>query len=127
MNAVIHECDSCHLLFTLESDKEEHKKLTGHSSYREHRLGSNNTVGGHISETVRILESAIGGISRTKLMYSTYVSYSKLEQYANLLILSGLLEYDNLDAVYRTTDKGINFLNTYKQIQRLHMNNFHDV
>jgi predicted transcriptional regulator len=75
----------------------------------------------HISETIRILESSIGGITKTKLMYSAYVSYSKVNQYVNLLILSGLLEYDSLDYVYRTTDKGISFLNTYKQIRRLHI------
>ncbi|AFU59733.1 hypothetical protein Ngar_c28130 [Candidatus Nitrososphaera gargensis Ga9.2] len=66
----------------------------------------------------------MGGISKTKLMYNTYVSYSKLKQHVNLLILSGLLEYDSIDHVYRTTEKGINFLNTYKQIRRLHIHDF---
>jgi len=36
-----------------------------------------------------------------------------------MLLLSGHLEHDNLDFVFRTTEKGTNFLNTIKQIHRL--------
>ena len=126
VNPGIYRCQSCHLLFTLESDKEEHQKQTGHSSYQEQRL-ENLARRGHISETIRILESAMGGISKMKLMYSAYVTYSNVKQYVNLLVLNGLLEYDSLDNIYRTTEKGTNFLNTYKQICRRHKHDLQDL
>jgi predicted transcriptional regulator len=36
-----------------------------------------------------------------------------------LLSLSGFIEYDRLDSVFRTTEKGITFLNILKQLQKL--------
>jgi len=61
----------------------------------------------------------MGGVSKTRLMYKAYIPHKKLTELLNLLLLSGHLEHDNLDFVFRTTNKGFNFLNTFKQIHRL--------
>jgi predicted transcriptional regulator len=115
---VIYECENCHLLFTLKSDKEEHKKQTGHLIYDEHRL-IHERRRRFLDEIFRILKSAIGGVTKTHLMYKAYIPYEKLSQYLNLLLLSGFIEYDRLDSVFRTTEKGITFLNTLKQLHKL--------
>jgi predicted transcriptional regulator len=72
-----------------------------------------------MDQIVRILESAIGGATKTNLMYKAFVSSQRLSDYLNLLMLSGFLRYDKLDFVYTTTANGMNFLNTVKQIQRV--------
>jgi predicted transcriptional regulator len=76
-----------------------------------------------MDQIVRILESAIGGATKTNLMYRAFVSSQKLGDYLNLLMLSGFLRYDKLDFVYTITDDGMNFLNIIKQIQRVSFEN----
>ena len=41
---------------------------------------------------VAILDTAIGGSSKTKIMYDAYVSYAQLKEYLSILIAKGLLE-----------------------------------
>jgi len=63
-----------------------------------------------------ILESADGGLTKTKIMYKAYLSYAQLKEYLSVLLENGLLEYEEGRAIYMTTPKGIQFLKTYKQI-----------
>ncbi|MFZ0510345.1 MAG: winged helix-turn-helix domain-containing protein [Candidatus Nitrosopolaris sp.] len=62
------------------------------------------------SEIVRsILEAAKAdeGISRTKLMYKSYLAYNQLKEYLESLQENGLIYYDVGKRFYRTTEKGI--------------------
>ena len=67
-----------------------------------------------------ILEIANGNSVRpTKIMHKTYLSHSHLKKYLFLLLENGLLEYQQAGQTYRTTDKGIQFLQIYNQISEM--------
>jgi predicted transcriptional regulator len=65
----------------------------------------------------RILESAASGITRTKIMYKAYLSYAQLKEYLPVLEQNGLLVYDKGEQIYRTTQKGLHFLNITNSLQ----------
>jgi predicted transcriptional regulator len=65
----------------------------------------------------RILESAASGTTRTKIMYKAYLSYAQLKEYLPVLEENGLLAYDKGEQIYRTTQKGLHFLNITNSLQ----------
>ena len=67
----------------------------------------------------QILEAANGGTTKTKIMYGAYLSYTQLKEYLSVLIENGLMEYQEGEQKYRTTQKGIEFLRTYDQIGQM--------
>jgi predicted transcriptional regulator len=62
-----------------------------------------------------ILEAANGGATKTKIMYKAFLSYAQLKEYLAMLIQNGLMTYDTED-IYRTTSKGIRFLESSRQL-----------
>jgi len=66
-----------------------------------------------------ILEAANGGdgATKTKIMYKAFLSYAQLKEYLAILIQNSLLsrEGDN----YKTTSKGIRFLQTTRELGSL--------
>ena len=51
---------------------------------------------GNISRTEivgNILDAANGGTSKTKIMYSAFLSYNQLNEYLSILIENNLIEY----------------------------------
>jgi predicted transcriptional regulator len=69
--------------------------------------------------TAQILESAMGGITKTKIMYKAFLSYAQLKEYLEVLEVNGLLEYQQSEERYRTTAKGSKFLDIYSQMGQL--------
>jgi predicted transcriptional regulator len=69
--------------------------------------------------TSSILEAANGGggATKTKIMYKAFLSYAQLKDYLAMLIENSLLsrEGDN----YKTTSKGIRFLQTTRELGSL--------
>jgi len=63
-----------------------------------------------------ILEAANGGSTKTKIMYKSYLSYAQLKEYLSILIENGLLEYEEGELKYKTTEKGIRFMRAYSEI-----------
>jgi predicted transcriptional regulator len=59
-----------------------------------------------------ILEAANGGATKTKIMYKAFLSYAQLKEYLAMLIQNDLVARDVESEVYRTTSKGIKFLET---------------
>ncbi|HEU4822149.1 MAG TPA: winged helix-turn-helix domain-containing protein, partial [Nitrososphaeraceae archaeon] len=59
----------------------------------------------------RILEAAREGSSRTNIMYKSFVSFDKLQELLDRLIADELLEQEKGELVYRTTQKGLDFMN----------------
>ena len=59
--------------------------------------------------------------TQTQIMYKSFLSYAQLKEYLVLLMQNGLLEY--LDGIksYKTTEKGLKFLNMYEQMEELMM------
>jgi predicted transcriptional regulator len=67
-----------------------------------------------------ILEVANGGgATKTKIMYKAFLSYAQLKEYLTILMESNLLEYEEGRQFYRTTEKGIRFLQMYVQVHEM--------
>jgi predicted transcriptional regulator len=63
-----------------------------------------------------ILEAANGGVTQTKIMYKALLNYAQMKQYLMVLTHNDLLSY-NLDTrTFKTTEKGLRFLETYNQM-----------
>ncbi len=58
-----------------------------------------------------ILEAANGGsATKTKIMYNALISYNLMKEYLTLLAENNLLEYEEGNMTYRTTEKGLQLL-----------------
>ncbi|HEV8405988.1 MAG TPA: winged helix-turn-helix domain-containing protein [Nitrososphaera sp.] len=67
----------------------------------------------------QILDAANGGSTKTKIMYRAYLSYAQLKEYLSILIENGLLEYEDGQHKYKTTEKGIKFMRVYQHMDNL--------
>jgi predicted transcriptional regulator len=67
----------------------------------------------------QILDTANGGITKTKLMYKVFLSHDQLKEYLAVLTQSDLLRYDLVRRTFMTTKRGLRFLNLYNQIDQL--------
>ncbi len=74
---------------------------------------------------VEILRTAIDGKIKTHIMYKAKLSYAQLNEYLPLLVEKGFLENTSirqkkvLKRVYRTTVKGLRFLENFDSVQKL--------
>ncbi|NAL77446.1 winged helix-turn-helix domain-containing protein [Nitrososphaera sp. AFS] len=65
----------------------------------------------------QILQTANGNRVRlTKIMYDVYLSHSLTREYVRLLIERGLIEYLDGERTFKTTEKGMNFLQIQKKV-----------
>jgi predicted transcriptional regulator len=73
------------------------------------------------SDIIRtVLESANGkGVTKTRIMYSAFLSYQQLKEYLTILQENGLIEYQQGERTYRTTSKGIHLLQLSSKIEEL--------
>jgi len=62
------------------------------------------------------LEAAKGGVSKTKLMYKTFLAFNQVRDYLALLTEHGLIESDSERQLYRTTPKGLKFVDSYYRL-----------
>ena len=65
------------------------------------------------------MEAANGGVSKTKIMYITFLSYAQSREYLSVLIENNLLEYLDGTNKFKTTEKGLNFLKMHNQIDSI--------
>jgi predicted transcriptional regulator len=64
-----------------------------------------------------ILDAANGGgLTKTKIMYQAYLSHDQMKEYLSVLIENDLLGYDVYTRKFKTTEKGLRFLDTYSQM-----------
>jgi len=67
-----------------------------------------------------ILNAANGGrATKTKLMYSAFISFNQLREYLSLLVENGLIQYEQGMHTYRTTEKGMRLLNIQNKIDEV--------
>jgi predicted transcriptional regulator len=66
-----------------------------------------------------MLEAARNGGTKTKIMYSSFLSYHQLRSYLELVISNNLLAYDSTKELYKTTDRGLGLLDLYKSMGML--------
>jgi predicted transcriptional regulator len=56
------------------------------------------------------------GAGRTKIMYRAFLSYTQLKKYLPALTERGLLSYDADTQTFKTTQKGLEFLDAYSKV-----------
>jgi predicted transcriptional regulator len=67
-----------------------------------------------------ILEAANGGgATKTRIMYKAFLSYAQLKEYLIVLLENSLSDYEEGRQFYRTTEKGIRFLQMYNQFDEM--------
>jgi predicted transcriptional regulator len=68
-----------------------------------------------------ILAIAKGGSLKTRIMYGANLSFAQLNEYLNFLIKRELLKVnsDNKKTFYKTTSKGVKYLENYEEISNL--------
>jgi predicted transcriptional regulator len=65
----------------------------------------------------QILEAANGGvIKKIEIMYKANISYTQLKEYVIVLTESDLLRYDLDKRTFKTTEKGLRFLDAYNHM-----------
>ena len=76
--------------------------------------------------TIQILEVVNGyddnnneGLTQTTLMSKLFLSHEQTKEYLMLLIEDDLLSYDSTMRTYKTTEKGLTFLQAYNQIDQV--------
>jgi predicted transcriptional regulator len=66
-----------------------------------------------------ILDAANGGATKTKIMYTAFLSYNQLKEYFSILIENNLIEYLDGTQTYKTTAKGLNLLKMHNEMAEL--------
>ncbi len=66
-----------------------------------------------------MLQAATQGATKTRIMYRAYLSYAQLKEYLKLLEEGGLVNYEAGTALYKLTQKGLDFLHTYDRMTEL--------
>ncbi|HKI08765.1 MAG TPA: winged helix-turn-helix domain-containing protein [Nitrososphaeraceae archaeon] len=69
-----------------------------------------------ILETITSREE---GITKTQLMYKSFMSYIQLVEHLTVLRRSGLIEYNPSTSTYKTTTRGLRLLQVTKEINKL--------
>lgn len=59
------------------------------------------------------------GVTRSKIMFGSYLTYAQVVEYSKILIERGLLEYDHLDRTFRTTPSGFTFIQLQNEINQM--------
>jgi predicted transcriptional regulator len=59
------------------------------------------------------------GVSRTKVMYKTILTFLQAREYLSILTERGLIQYDKATQTYRTTERGLKFLDKYTELSQL--------
>ena len=66
-----------------------------------------------------ILNAANGGETKTKIMYTAFLSYNQVKEYLSILIENNLIEYLDGTNKFKTTGKGLNLLKMHNEIGEL--------
>lgn len=61
----------------------------------------------------------MNGSKKTRIMFGAFLSYNQLKSYISSLIESGHLDHDDTTNTYKTTTKGMRFIESYDQMNLL--------
>ena len=59
------------------------------------------------------------GITRSKLMFGSYLTYAQVVEYSRILIQRGLLEYDPINRTYRTNPSGFTYIQLQNELNQM--------
>jgi len=63
-----------------------------------------------------ILQASMNGATKTRLMYSAYLSYAQVQEYLQYLTEKRLISFDQDTHTYKLTEQGLHFLRVYDEI-----------
>jgi len=66
--------------------------------------------------TVNILEAALGGANKTRIVYGSNLNFEIVKGYINTLVNNGFLEVDGKR--YSTTERGVKFVEEYRELMK---------
>jgi predicted transcriptional regulator len=69
-----------------------------------------------ISVILDAANGGTGGLTKTKIMYQAYLSHDQFKEYLRLLTDNDLLRYDRQTHAFKTTEKGLRFLEIYNKM-----------
>ena len=65
-----------------------------------------------------MLKSAIKGANSLKIMDGAYINHTNLKKYLKILIGNNMIEYESETRIFRTSEKGIEFLRFIENLKR---------
>jgi predicted transcriptional regulator len=80
---------------------------------------SRTDISAHILEIAAATTNGGSGATKTRIMYGAFLSYFQLKDYLSILMEKGLLEFIPESKKYRTTHKGLRFLQAINQLAHL--------
>ena len=66
-----------------------------------------------------ILQTAAEGSTKTRIMYSAYLSFQQVNDYLGFLQENDLVQYEDETGIYRVTEKGYRFLKISNELNDL--------
>ena len=68
---------------------------------------------------VEILRVAVGGAKKTHIVHGANLNFTIVKKYLSELMESGLLSVHSGSVIYKTTEKGLDFLRKYNNLRTL--------
>ena len=59
------------------------------------------------------------GITRSKIMFGSYLTYAQVVEYSKILIQRGLLEYDPINRTFKTTPNGFTYIQLQNELNQM--------
>jgi predicted transcriptional regulator len=66
-----------------------------------------------------ILQASMNGATKTRLMYSAYLSYAQVQEYLQYLTERRLINFEEHTHAYTLTEQGLHFLRVYDEISAI--------
>jgi predicted transcriptional regulator len=63
-----------------------------------------------------VLQAAMNGATKTRLMYSAYLSYAQVQEYIHFLMDRQLISFEEDSQEFKLTEQGLRFLRVYDEI-----------
>ena len=66
-----------------------------------------------------ILKVAAGGATKTRIMYSAYLSYAQVKEYLGFLLKRDIIRYEEGSSLYKLSERGMKLLEAYEGIREM--------
>ena len=66
-----------------------------------------------------ILQAATTGATKTRIMYSAYLSYAQVKEYLSFLLERDLVRYEEGSGLYKLSERGMKVLEAYEGISEM--------
>src|SRR5207302_4032466 len=66
-----------------------------------------------------ILQAATTGATKTRIMYSAYLSYAQVKEYLGFLLQRDLVRYEEGSGLYKLSERGMKVLEAYEGISEM--------